>query len=369
MRSRDDATPPRVVVIGAGVMGVSIAYHLAKVGARVVVLERAAPGSQATQGAFAMLIAAHDGGGPSLNALYGMAVADWRELAREIGPSMPIQWGGAASWAAPGAGADELAALARRLRDWGAPVQALTSRGLEALVPGIRPGPFGAGCFFPDHGALDPAATLGALVAVARRLGVAFRFPCEVVALSTDGQAITSVLTRDGAVEADVVVLAAGAATPDLAAMVGVRAPINLVSGTLAHSKPFRPVLGCVLNGPHGSLKQDPDGRIVTGADYRPGADGTDTSQAYGEQLLATAARVLPALAGAELDAMTIGYVPIPADGLPVVGFCAAPANLYLALTMSGITLAPLVGRLAASEIVDGIAVDVLAAYRPARFN
>ncbi len=123
------------------------------------------------------------------------------------------------------------------------------------------------------------------------------------------------------------------------------------------------------LTGPLGSLKQDPDGRIVTGADYRPGASGADVSQAYGEQLLAAAAQVVPAMKGAKLDAMTLGYVPIPIDTRPIVGFCAAPTNLYLALSMSGITMAPLLGRLAAREILDGAPVDVLAAYRPARFN
>jgi glycine/D-amino acid oxidase-like deaminating enzyme len=66
---------------------------------------------------------------------------------------------------------------------------------------------------------------------------------------------------------------------------------------------------------------------------------------------------------------MTLGYVPVPVDTHPIVGFCAAPANLYLALTMSGITMAPLMGRFAASEIIDGIAVDVLTPYRPARFT
>jgi glycine/D-amino acid oxidase-like deaminating enzyme len=169
-------------------------------------------------------------------------------------------------------------------------------------------------------------------------------------------------------VDADVFVLSAGAATPDLAAALGVKTPIDVVSGSLAHSAPHPPVLGRVLNGPAGSLKQDPDGRIVIGPDYRPGANGVDTSGAYGEKLLADAARIMPALAGARLEHMTVGFVPIPKDNHPIVGFCATPANLYLALTMSGITMAPLMGRFAATEIVGRIAVDALTPYRPARF-
>src|SRR5580693_5537297 len=76
--------PRRVVVIGAGIIGTSIAYHLAGRGARVLVLDKASPGSGATQGAFAMLIATHDGGDRAFNDLYGLAVRDWRRLQGEV---------------------------------------------------------------------------------------------------------------------------------------------------------------------------------------------------------------------------------------------------------------------------------------------
>jgi glycine/D-amino acid oxidase-like deaminating enzyme len=116
-------------------------------------------------------------------------------------------------------------------------------------------------------------------------------------------------------------------------------------------------------------IKQNPDGRIVTGLDYRPGAAGVDVSQAYGESLLANAALTVPGIAGAKLEKMTLGYVPIPKDVQPIVGFCDAPRNLYIVLTMSGITMAPLMGRLAATEIAGGVLVDTLAPFRPARFT
>ncbi|HEX4197369.1 MAG TPA: FAD-binding oxidoreductase [Caulobacteraceae bacterium] len=366
--ARAQARRPRIAVVGAGIMGASIAYHLAGQGAEVIVLEKAAPGIGATQGAFAMLIATHEGGDRAFNDLYGMAVLDWRRLELELNGAVAVQWGGTASWTAPGQKADELNALTRQLQGWGAPIRAITAEELQRLVPGVVPGPFGAGNFSPDQGTLDPTEALEALIAAGRRRGVQYRFPCEVAALATDGRKLTGLKTTAGPIEADAVVLAAGAAVPDLAGQVGVKAPIDVVSGTLAHSKPFPRVLQRVLNGPDGSLKQDPDGRIVTGADYRPGASGTDVSQAYGERLLALAARTAPALSGARLEKMTLGYVPIPVDSHPIVGFCAAPANLYLALTMSGVTMAPLMGRFAASEILDGIAVEVLKPYRPSRF-
>jgi glycine/D-amino acid oxidase-like deaminating enzyme len=365
----EPAPRQRICVIGAGIMGTSLAYHLARRGAAVTVLERATPGAGATQGAFAMLIATHEDD-EAFNALYGIAVADWRRLELELGSAVRIQWGGTLTWAPPGAAGDTLAATTRKLEGWGSAVRAIDAAELQRLVPGVVPGPFGAGNFSPNQGTLDPMQALGVIETAARRAGVAFRYPCEVEALRRDGAGrIVAAETTAGPVEADIFVLAAGAATPDLAAALGVKTPIDVVSGSLAHSVPHPPVLGRVLNGPAGSLKQDPDGRIVFGPDYRPGANGKDVSRAYGKQLLADAAKVMPALAGARLEAMTVGYVPIPKDSHPIVGFCAAPSNLYVALTMSGVTMAPLMGRLAASEIVDRIPVDLLTAYRPGRFT
>jgi glycine/D-amino acid oxidase-like deaminating enzyme len=58
----------------------------------------------------------------------------------------------------------------------------------------------------------------------------------------------------------------------------------------------------------------------------------------------------------------------MPHDGFPVLGYPEPVPNLYLALMHSGVTLAPLVGELAAMEIVDGARVQILDAYRPERF-
>jgi glycine/D-amino acid oxidase-like deaminating enzyme len=66
---------------------------------------------------------------------------------------------------------------------------------------------------------------------------------------------------------------------------------------------------------------------------------------------------------------MTKGYRPMPQDGFPIVGYPRANANIYVTVMHSGVTLGPLVGRLAALEILDGARIDVLAPYRLERFN
>ena len=66
---------------------------------------------------------------------------------------------------------------------------------------------------------------------------------------------------------------------------------------------------------------------------------------------------------------MTLGLRPLPKDGQPIIGFPRRRRDIYLTVMHSGITLGPLVGRLAASEILDGVQVDPLAPHRLERFQ
>jgi len=59
----------------------------------------------------------------------------------------------------------------------------------------------------------------------------------------------------------------------------------------------------------------------------------------------------------------------MPQDGLPVLGFSEGAPDVYVAVMHSGVTLAPLVGRLVASEILDGLSIELLEPYRVSRFE
>jgi len=364
----ESAKEDHIIVIGAGIIGVSIAYHLARRGAQVTVLDKQTPGSECTQGAFAMLIASHTDGTEELNRLYGLAVAEWRQLEAHLGESLPIQWGGVVNWVEPGHKVEEMVSTRKLLREWNVMVDALSEDDIKFLVPGAIPGPVGAGNFLPGYGSLDVKQAFTTLVQEAEKLGVVFRTPVQVTNLTCGEIGIPRLSTNEGSIEADKIVIAAGAGSSQLAHSLGVRVPLNIVSGTLAYSEPMPPVLHRVLNGPKGSIRQNPDGRIVTGLDYRPGADGHDVSDAYGEMLLKNAAEVVPALVGMELDEMTLGHVPIPEDSSPILGFCDSSKTIYVATTMSGVTMAPLVGRLAAAEVL-GEHATILDPFRPSRFN
>jgi glycine/D-amino acid oxidase-like deaminating enzyme len=354
----------RVVIAGAGIVGGSIAYHLAKRGANVTVLEKRRPGAGATEKSFAWInsFSKQPRSYYDLN-LYGMA--GWQRLSLEI-TDLQVQWGGSVQWAA----SDEAEIMRKnvaRLEQWGYGAHLIEESEIRKLLPGCSPGTFSLACFAEQEGTVDPMQALGALLKNAQRLGAEVEYPCEVTGISVTGGRVRGVETTRGRLEADYLVLAAGVETPRLARMVQVDIPLKESPGLLAHTAPTSRMLDRVVLAPGANMKQNPDGRIVTGSDFG-GASTIDTSKEFGEVLLENACRFMPRIKDTKLETVTLGYRVLPKDDHPIVGFVERCPNLYIAAMHSGITLSPLIGQVAASEILDGVSVDLLKDFRPSRF-
>jgi glycine/D-amino acid oxidase-like deaminating enzyme len=358
------ATPRRVIVIGAGIMGASIAYHLAKRGAQVIILEKERPGAGATKNSFAWLNA----GSKRPRSYYELnllGIFGWRRLQQEIG--FPVQWGGSIEWAEPGAATATLLQAIHDRQQLGYAARIIDEPELHRLLTALTPGPVGAACHNEIEGTVDPVQALNAILAAARQLGVTVEYPCEVTALDLTAATVKGVQTTSGPMQADAVVLAGGVGIPKLAASTDLHIPLVDSPGILAHTAPHPELLTRVALGPQATIKQNPDGRFVTGQDFG-GTPGVDPTREVGNHLLANASRFLPALKTAKLEEVTLGHRVLPKDGHPIVGFSAKYKNLYVAAMHSGMTLSPVIGQFAAMEILDGITIDLLADYRPARF-
>jgi glycine/D-amino acid oxidase-like deaminating enzyme len=361
------ATRDRVVIAGAGIMGASIGYHLARRGARVTIVEKERPGAGATQNSFAWINATFSKQPRSYFELNLAGIAGWRRLSLEFGSELQIQWGGSVEWAAPGDGARKLLASVRHHEAWGYPTRLIDAASMASLFPAVSPGPVGAACFSEIDGTLDPMHALNVLLARARAAGAEVQHPCEVTGISISGGRVKAVETTQGSMEADYFVIAAGTGSTRLARMAEVHVPLKESPGALAHTRPLKRLLDHVALAPGATIKQNPDGRIVTGTDFG-GSPVTEAAREYGMTLLGNARRFLPALESAELETTTLGHRVLPLDEYPIVGFTGRCPNLYIAAMHSGITLSPLIGQLAAMEILDGADVDLLKPYRPSRF-
>lgn len=361
-------TAGRVVVVGAGIIGASIAYHLARRGAQVTLVEKSAPASGTTRCSFAWLNSL--GKRPySYYDLNYKGILGWNRLQRELGPSLQVQWGGAASWCRDDP--KEVRRMVESVREsevFGYPIHAATAEDLTAALPGVRLGSFGAGLLSSTGGTVDPVAATQALVKAAKAHGAILLAPASVRDIVVRGGRAVGVETDQGPIPADEVVLAAGNDIPDLARKVGLNVPLKLSRGVLAHSKPHAALLDKVVMPPGCDIKQNPDGRIVTGSNFGDSGD-LPASMEVGREFLSTAAGFFPEMAGLGVDFMTLGYRVLPADGHPIIGRSKVCPNAHVAAMHSGMTLAPVVGELVAMEVLDQIETTVLSDFRPARFG
>jgi glycine/D-amino acid oxidase-like deaminating enzyme len=362
------AAPARIVVVGGGIVGSTIAYHLVRRGAAVTLLEKLKPAAGATGNSFAWINATFSKQPRNYFDLNVLGMSGWRRLDQEFSGDLEIQWGGCLEWHTAGAAADALRKAVALSQQWGYAVHLVDQIEFRRLLPFVMPEPFAAASFSEREGTVDPVYVTQTIVDRAKRLGVRVMYPCEVTGVVRANNRVSAVETTSGRVELDTLVLASGVDTPRLAAMAEVRVPLKNSPGVLAHTAPVAPLLDRVALGPTAHMKQNPDGRVVTGADFG-GTPVTDTSPAFGEKLVARAAGYLPELARVKIDAVTLGWRVMPQDEYPILGFAERRPNLYIAATHSGVTLAPIIGQFAATEILDGARVEMLAPYRLSRFS
>ena len=356
----------RVVVVGAGIIGASVAYHMAKRGADVVVVEKEGPAAGASRNSFAWLNA----GSKKPRSYYELnllGMLGWRRLEQELSPRLTVQWGGGVQWVAPSPSAAEFKQGILDQQRFGYSVSLIDKSEIGKLLPGIDSGPVAAACFADQEGTIDPVAATQVLLREAQSCGARFICPCDVTGFDSSLQGVRAIQTSHGPMEADFVVLAAGTGIPVLAKRVEMTVPLIESPGVLAHTKPQGKLLGRVVIAPNATLKQIPDGRVVTGTNFG-GTPGVLPTAAEGNKLLSAAEKYLPTLRGAELDFVTLGHRVMPQDGHSIVGSSSRYPNVYVIATHSGMTLAPILGQLATIEVLDGAKIDLLAAFRPQRF-
>jgi glycine/D-amino acid oxidase-like deaminating enzyme len=349
----------RIAVIGAGIVGASIAYHLARRGAAVTVLDRGQPAGEATEKSFAWLNATYGNPEPYFRLRF-LSMQEYRRLEREI-PELEVTWQGCLIWDLDDR---ELEDFATRHAAWGYDVRLVGRAEIAALEPGLVSPPQRA-AYAAGDGSIDPAAVTRALLAAAQKLGAEIRPAQEVCDLGTRPEGMR-IITTAGALDVDGCVLAAGVASAGFCARLGMHLPMRPSPGLLAHSKPAGRLLHHVIEAPGLHMKQQ-GARIIAGESYGGGPAPNDI-EAEGQRIIERIRRAVRGAEALELDRVTVGMRPIPEDGYPVIGFAPDVPELYLATMHSGVTLAPAVGRFATAEILDGARVDLLGPYRPERF-
>jgi glycine/D-amino acid oxidase-like deaminating enzyme len=361
---------PRTAVVGAGIVGASVAYHLSKSGAEVVLVDGAGPGSGTTSTSFAWVNANNK----LPRDYFELNLAGMREHERLRDELV----GG---WLHPTGNLiqatdeerENLERRVERLRSWSYAAEILPASTInEKLEPqAVFPDRETTIAHFPDESWVDAPALTRTLVQAADRNGASTLFGSVAHGIEVGVNGVTVSLENGDMVRADAVVNATGAGAAPVAGMVGRELPLDVFPGLLVRvAVPGEP-LSHLLHTPRINLRPDGPGYILLhhdSIDERLTDDFAGAEDPLCAELLLRARRVLPALEEAEIVEARFGRRPVPADGHSCVGGLSRLPGYYEAVTHSGVTLGPLVGRLLAREILTGEVDPLIAPFRPDRF-
>jgi len=372
----------RAVVIGGGITGASVAYHLAKAGWRDTVLVEK---DELTSGSTCHAAGLVTQFNPSATMMRFRRYSI--ELYEELGVFERV---GSLRFASSEESLKELQRGVSRARGIGLDVDLISAEEAARLMPAITQRSLHGAIWIPGDGHLDPHTATHALAAAARKQGASVLTQHRVtgIELSETGS-VQAVQTDSGKIEAEVVVVAGGIWAPQIAAMAGafiVSTPVDhqhaallAVPGhELPHNMPcFRDPDNLVYGKSEaggvvlGGYESDPVARWIDGVPWDHAGTSLPPDQARFEPLLAGAARRFPFLGEAGIVKLVCHPDAMTPDSNPLVGPVPGVRGLYMAagLSLNGFGGGGGIGRSLAELITTGEAELDLHPYRPWRFG
>lgn len=364
--------PPSVIVIGAGIVGCTVAYELARAGARVQVLEKRRPGQGATRasaGILAPYIEGHEDIFRTLGARsLGMFDDFIARLCRDSGHDVFYQRNGTFELAFTDADAVRLSALVPVLSKQGVEARWIGPESFDDLEPLASRHAKGA-LLVPVHGFAAVTSLTLAAAAAAERSGARFMNAVGALRIHAAPEGRVGVEASSATFDADRVVLAAGSWSSHVTVDGADAIPVKPIRGQLIQLRAEPGAIRRVLWGPRGYLVPWPDGTILVGATIEDvGFDEAHTDDAV-RQLRDAAAELVPSLGGAPITDVRTGLRPRGPDELPMLGPSRAIPGLIYATAhyRNGVMFAPLTVQLVHDLVFGGAADPALQDFDPSR--
>ena len=368
-------------MIGAGVLGASVAARLAGAGTHVTLLDQDQPGHGTSRWSFAW-VNSNDKGPRPYHDLNQAGVRAWAELAPDLDGPAWYRPAGNLELATDDHARGELAARVRRLTEWGYPADLLGAAEASQIEPSLRPvGSAATAAWFPGEGYLLTEPLIARLISYATSRGAVLLTgePGRVTGFDTSP---IRVRTAAGtAVEADDVLCCAGRWVPALAELTPAGAAQVPLEGW---AEPGATAPGFVVRV--GPVDTEGPQRVVHTPEIclRPHSGGLVHLEApdaavdlhtpepdlrrWARELLGRARRTVRGLDHATVIDYQVCVRPMPVDEQSIVGRLPGAEWLYVAVTHSGVTLAAHLSRLIAADLATGTPAAELAPYRPSRF-
>ena len=363
-----------VAIVGAGIVGCSIAWELAKAGLKVCVLERGGIGEESSAAAAGMLSGQH--GVTNFGARYQLHL-EARELHAVLADELRqltgidvgfCRWGILDLLFTPGEvrAADRCYTVQTQA---GLRVERLTREEALALEPALSPDIQGA-IRYPDEAHVHNGRLTIALGEAARRAGAEFRSGEPAIMLVRQGDRVAGVQTPRETLLAGTVVVANGAWAADLVSPLGLVLPVKPMRGQMLAVRTVPRAVHQVIYGRHMYVVPRAEGETLIGATVEDVGFRKEVTLEGLEELIQAGRHVVPGIMGQPVVRTWAGLRPGSPDGLPLVGPVAGYAGILLAVGhyRNGILLGPMTGVLVKQLLVDRVTSSHLDLLRPARF-
>ena len=354
---------PKIVVVGSGIIGASIALSCLNLGADVLVLEQDKLGGAASSNSFGWINASF-AESPAYFDLRNAAVDTFRNLKTELNLKDSVSWQGTLWWEESG---QELKKQFNDLLDRGYSAKLLNGNEIKNLEPNLKDVP-DAAIFTPLEGAAEADRVALAMLRKLTDEGGKVISGCTVEGLKFKKDWVSGAQTNIGEMSCDMVVLATGAAAEKGLLGCEWQLPMQNKKGLIVQTSPVAHLIKHVLMTNDVHFKQNADGSLTAGEIFSGDFDENIVALDLASDVLSRISKKLDFNTNLIPTNIKIGTRPVPIDGFPVIGNIEEQKGVFVAVMHSGVTLAPLIGQLLASEMLKTSKSPLLESFRPSRF-
>jgi glycine/D-amino acid oxidase-like deaminating enzyme/bacterioferritin-associated ferredoxin len=372
-----------LVIIGAGITGISAALYAARTGADVICLDRGAINGEASggnAGSLHLQLLSWDFGGKAVSGgspqlltlpLQQESIALWSSLESELGADFEMKVTGGLMVAEDNAQIAFLEAKVAAEASVGINSEVIGPDRIRAMIPAISDS-IVAGAWCAGEGKINPLAATAALARAARAEGARIEEMTSVTGIQSARDGYT-IVTSHGAIQAKRILIAAGGWSAEIARLLGTDLPVRGAPLQMVITDPAPPLLPCLIAHAdrHLTMKQTDAGTILIGGAWTAAIGSTGQPLVLPQSLegnLWAASRTVPAI-GNLSTIRSWAAMNIDIDGAPLIGPLPGFPGVTVAATANGYTLGPLMGRESATFALTGRTRADFSPFSTDRFN
>lgn len=333
----------RFVVIGAGIVGASIAYHLSKEASVTLIDKRSSPAAEVTGNSFGWFSGVGGDWPGGAEDLRPLVLEDYRRLEKEL-PGLLVTWSGSLVCTDTSVRLSNGLQLAQGQK-------LITQYEIASLEPNMTKLPDSA-IYSPTDGGIDPSTATAELVRAAKEHGAQIILGGGEAKLKVVDYTVRGVMVNDVFYPADRVVIAAAGGAQKLCEPLGLQLPMQVSPAFWLKATAPPGMVKTILDVPEFEVRESRNGQLLMTALH----NGDDSPEYLGQLAQQTIGHLKAYFASHDnIKLVNYGICqrPMPAHG-PIIDYLTSDKSAYIAVMHSGITLAPTAGRLIARELLSG---------------